>query len=320
MLESIYKLIYNFLFYTQYDNVENRRKIKYPNPVKKYTKISFKEDYIINENNIKLYYQNFYPKNNIIIGKIFFLHGYASNNAYWAKDYGIKLARIGYSVYMLDGKGHGKSDGLWGYIEDYSRLVDDQYHFIKSITDYSDVKTILWGDSMGGATAIKLMLKDPNISSGTILIAPMIKIADDAKPSKSLENLFIWLSDYLPTWPILPHNTYPHSGFHPLVSRDFIYNNPLCYNKKPRLGTAIQLYNVSCEIEQLLHTISFPFLVIHGKNDKLTDWQHSKILYDKAISEDKELIIYEDCYHCLLEGPYKDIIYEDIYKWLKIRI
>ena len=319
MFQSIYNLIYNFLFYTQYDEAKNRRNINYSYPINLYSTISYIEQYIINSRNIKLYYQKFCPKNNNIISKIFFLHGYSANNSYWATNYGIKLAEKGHCVYILDAEGHGKSDGLWAYIDDFSILVEDYYEFINSINEFPNAKSFLWGESMGGATTIQLFRKYPNIASGAILIAPMIKISNDAKPSKSLENILIWLSHYLPTWPILPHNTQPHSGFHPLVSRNIIYDNPLCYDRKPRLRTALQLYNISCEIEKNLHTILFPFIVIHGKKDKLTEWQHSKILYHKAISDDKEIILYDECYHCLLEGPYQEMIYEDIYNWLQTR-
>ena len=79
---------------------------------------------------------------------------------------------------MLDSEGHGKSDGLWAYIKDFSVLVDDNYRFIKSIKEYEHLKTFLWGDSMGGATAIKLFEKNQNIASGAVLVAPMIKISD----------------------------------------------------------------------------------------------------------------------------------------------
>ena len=64
MFQSIYNLIYNFLFYTQYDEAKNRRNINYSYPINLYSTISYIEQYIINSRNIKLYYQKFCPKNN----------------------------------------------------------------------------------------------------------------------------------------------------------------------------------------------------------------------------------------------------------------
>ncbi len=319
MFESICNMIYNFIFYTPNDKVETRRTIIYPDPNITNPTLVFEEKFFVNHRNIKLYYQKYYPKYKPIISKIIFLHGYASNNSYWAKCSAIKLAHEGHCVYMLDSEGHGKSDGLWAYIKDFSVLVDDNYRFIKSIKEYEQLKTFLWGDSMGGATAIKLFEKNQNIASGAVLVAPMIKISDKAKPSKSLEKILIWLAYYLPTWPILPNETSPHSGFHPDIEKYIIYNNPLCYNQKPRLGTALQLYNISCEIEKNIESIKFPFIVIHGKKDKLTQWEHSQILFDKSSSTDKQIFIYDECYHCLLEGPYKNKVYKDVYNWLQLR-
>lgn len=65
--------------------------------------------------------------------------------------------------------------------------------------------------------------------------------------------------------------------------------------------------------------VSLPLLILHGKADKVTDPLVSEVLYEKASSSDKKLNLYDDAYHCLLEGePDEDIfhIFEDIISWL----
>jgi acylglycerol lipase len=271
---------------------------------------------------MKLYYQKFFLPNKKIIGKIFYLHGYATNNTYWSTEICKKLAENGYCVYTLDYEGHGKSDGLWVYIEDFSFIEKDVSDFIVQIInkEYRNLKTFLIGDSMGGAVAINVLKKQKHLSSGCVLIAPMIKISDNAKPSEYIRDILIYLCDYIPTFPILPNNNLPESGFHPLVSRRVIYSNPLIYNQKPRLKTALELYKVSCEIEENLDKIDFPYIVIHGLQDKLTDCSHSKFLYNSSKSKDKTIKIYDEGYHCLLDGPFKDLVYDDILVWLNNRI
>ena len=319
MTNSINEIFYNTIFYSNNDNPVNRRKIQYPRIEN--TFVNHIEGYFTNSRNMKLYYQIFLPKKSIPIAKIIYAHGYATNNSYWGKEFALKFAKNNFLVFMIDYEGHGKSDGLWAYIENFSTIITDLQDYIKTIVNqqYVNLKTFIVGDSMGGAVAINLLRKYPDISSGCILIAPMIKISDDAKPHKMIHNFLIWLCNYIPTWPIVPNNTQPHSGFHPLLSRTTIYSNPLLYNKRPRLQTALQLYNTSCEIENNLETITFPFFIIHGKLDNLTDWEHSDILYQKSQSLDKKIKIYEEGYHCLLEGPFKRIIYNDFFNWLKLR-
>ena len=60
-------------------------------------------------------------------------------------------------------------------------------------------------------------------------------------------------------------------------------------------------------------------MVLHGKADGVTDPSVSKELYEKASSADKELILYDDAYHALLEGEPDEVILGvlgDIVSWL----
>lgn len=62
-----------------------------------------------------------------------------------------------------------------------------------------------------------------------------------------------------------------------------------------------------------------PLLILHGKADVVTDPSVSEVLYEKASSSDKKLILYDDAYHSLLEGEPDDMIlrvFGDIICWL----
>ena len=48
--------------------------------------------------------------------------------------------------------------------------------------------------------------------------------------------------------------------------------------------------------------VTLPFLVLHGDKDVTTDPETSKLLHEKARSTDKEIKIYPDLWHDLLEG------------------
>lgn len=68
--------------------------------------------------------------------------------------------------------------------------------------------------------------------------------------------------------------------------------------------------------------INSPLLILHGAADKITDPKISEFLYEKASSEDKTLKLYEDGYHCILEGEPDERIFtviQDIVTWLDSR-
>lgn len=68
--------------------------------------------------------------------------------------------------------------------------------------------------------------------------------------------------------------------------------------------------------------VSAPLLVLHGAEDKVTDPSISKFLYDRASSRDKTIKLYEEGYHCILEGEPDDRIFtvlDDIISWMDSR-
>lgn len=68
--------------------------------------------------------------------------------------------------------------------------------------------------------------------------------------------------------------------------------------------------------------VSSPLLILHGAEDKVTDPRVSQFLYENTSSKDKTLKLYEDGYHCILEGEPDDRIFavlNDIIAWLDAR-
>ena len=65
--------------------------------------------------------------------------------------------------------------------------------------------------------------------------------------------------------------------------------------------------------------VRFPFLIVHGEEDKLTDPSMSKLLYSSARSLDKTLKLYPNMWHGLTNGEPLDhieLVFSDIIAWL----
>jgi hypothetical protein len=68
--------------------------------------------------------------------------------------------------------------------------------------------------------------------------------------------------------------------------------------------------------------VALPMLIIHGGSDVVTDPSISKLLHEKAKSTDKVLRLYEEAWHCLLEGEPDYMVKKvmaDIITWLDAR-
>ncbi|GMI74875.1 hypothetical protein like AT1G77420 [Hibiscus trionum] len=101
-----------------------------------------------------------------------------------------------------------------------------------------------------------------------------------------------------------------------------ILYNVIAYDDRTRLRTAVELLNATKKIEKQVEKVSSPLLILHGAADKVTDPAVSRFLYEQASSKDKTLKLYEEGYHCILEGEPDDrilTVLNDIISWLDAR-
>jgi len=255
---------------------------------------------------------------------VFLCHGYAVECGVTMRGTGERLARAGYAVYGLDYEGHGRSDGLQGYVPDFQALVQDCDDYFTSVArSHPHRRRFLLGESMGGAVALLLHRARPDFWAGAVLVAPMCKIADDMRPHPVVVNILRAMTSIIPTWKIVPTADVIDAAYRMQDKRDEIRGNPYCYKDKPRLKTAFELLKVSLDVEaNLLRKVSLPFLIVHGGADKVTDPSVSELLYQSAASQDKTLKLYPGMWHALTSGESPNnirTVFQDIIAWLDHR-
>ncbi|MQL79190.1 hypothetical protein Taro_011625, partial [Colocasia esculenta] len=282
----------------------------------------FVQLYEMNSRGLQIFYKSWLPENSKIKALVCFCHGYGDTCTFFFEGIARKLASSGFGVFAMDYPGFGLSDGLHGYIERFDSLVDDVIeHFskVKENPEYQNLPSFLFGQSMGGAVALKVHFKQPHTWDGAILVAPMCKIADDVVPPWPLLNILICVAKVLPKQKLVPQKDLAEMAFKDLKKREQTSFNVIAYKDKPRLRTALELLRTTQEIECRLEEVSLPLLILHGEADVVTDPSVSKALYEKAKSPDKQLRLYKDAYHSLLEGESDEMIFkvlDDIVSWL----
>ncbi|MCE7766745.1 alpha/beta hydrolase, partial [Pseudomonas putida] len=79
-----------------------------------------------------------------------------------------------------------------------------------------------------------------------------------------------------------------------------------------------------CEyVQNNFHKVTAPFLTVHGTSDGVTCPTGSKLLYEKASSEDKSLKLYDGMYHSLIQGEPDDavnLVLADMRAWIDERV
>lgn len=98
------------------------------------------------------------------------------------------------------------------------------------------------------------------------------------------------------------------------------YSDPLVFTGSIRVRTGYEILRITTFLQDHLHEVNVPFLVLHGTSDSVTDPNGSKRLHEEARSEDKCIRLYDGWLHDLLIEPEKDLILGDIVDWLKSRV
>lgn len=285
-------------------------------------RLKMTESYEVNSRGLEIYAKNWLPGSGSPKAIICFCHGYGDTCTFFFEGTARKLASAGYGVFAMDYPGFGLSEGLHGYVSNFDNIVDDVIEHYSKVTENPDFCTLprfLFGESMGGAVALKVHLKQPDSWGGAVLVAPMCKIADDMVPPWLLVQILTGVAKFLPKQKLVPQKNLAELAFRDLNKRKQAAYNVIAYKHKPRLRTALELLRTTKEIELQLEKVSLPLLILHGKEDKVTDPSVSHALYEKASSTDKKLNLYDEAYHALLEGEPDDMIlrvFGDIISWL----
>ena len=284
--------------------------------------IKMEESYEKNSKGLEIFCKSWLPSASKPKAAVFYCHGYGDTCSFFFEGIARKLASSGYAVFAMDYPGFGLSEGLHCYIHSFDGLVDDvieHYSKIKENPEFHSLPSFLFGQSMGGAVALKIHLKQPKAWDGAILVAPMCKIADDMVPPKFLTHILIGLANVLPKHKLVPNKDLAEAAFRDLKKREQTAYNVVAYKDKPRLKSAVEMLKTTEEIERRLKEVSLPLFILHGEADTVTDPSVSKALYENASCSDKKLQLYKDAYHGLLEGEPDEIItqvFGDIISWL----
>ncbi|XP_058087219.1 caffeoylshikimate esterase isoform X2 [Magnolia sinica] len=284
-----------------------------------YTGVKMKEMYEVNSRGLEIFTKSWLPETSPVKATVCFCHGYGDTCTFFFEGIARKLASSGYGVFAMDYPGFGLSDGLHGYIPNFDSLVDDVIEHFSKVKEYRSLPSFLFGESMGGAVALKVHLRQTHAWDGAILVAPMCKIAEDMVPPWALKQFLICIAKVLPKGKLVPQKDLAEMAFKDPKKRKLTPYNVIAYKGKPRLRTAVELLRTTEEIESRLEEISLPLLILHGEADTVTDPSVSKALYEKASSSDKKFLLYKDSYHALLEGESDEMIFKvlnDIISWL----
>ncbi|MCS5489986.1 alpha/beta hydrolase [Algoriphagus limi] len=265
---------------------------------------------------MKLYLQAWMPGKSK--ASILLIHGLGEHSGrYSALVEG--LVELGVAVFTFDERGHGKSsaDGPTAYVDSYADYLKDIQALYGKVKAYvPGVPTFIFGHSMGGGLAAAFALKYRPETSGIILSAPAIKEAEGTSA------LLVALSGILnKISPKLKALALDIEGISRIPEEVEKYkNDPLVYQGKIPVRTGYELLQMMRYVQDQASLFDFPFLVMHGTADRLTNPKGSQILFEKSPSSDKTLRMLQGAYHELLNDLDREEVLREILEWVKERM
>jgi len=216
------------------------------------------------------------------------------------------------SVFTIDIRGHGKSEGKRGHSPFYEQLMSDIRYFIEHVTNKtSNQKYFLYGHSMGGNLVINYSLQKDEKINGIIATSPCIKPAINPPRIKLfMAKLFQKLMPSLTLNNGLDINGISRNL---QVVEDYV-NDPLNHDK---MSVQLGLDIISSGIHALENSqdITVPMLVFHGEKDRLTSYNSSEELVENSGSNVK-FIGFKDAYHEIHNEPEKEELLRNIFDWI----
>ncbi len=218
-----------------------------------------------------------------------------------------------YGVYRFDNRGHGKSGGEKGYIDDFMFFIDDANILVdEAKKDYPDLPLFMLGHSMGGFIAAGYGVKYPDKLTGQILSGAATTLLPIFEALKNVD------------FDGNPRVKVPND-LSSVISRDeevvkAYDHDPLVLKETNQKLLGETFVRGPAWLEANIKSYTYPCLILHGDDDRIVTPKSSKWMYEEISSKDKELKFYPGFFHEILNEKQKETVISDIRLWIEQRI
>ncbi|XP_060194821.1 caffeoylshikimate esterase-like [Lycium barbarum] len=287
-------------------------------------KIIHKQSFMLNKQNMKIFTQSWQPEStNQLRGLVGMIHGYTSESSWLFELNAVALAKAGFFACALDLQGHGYSEGSPGYIPNIQPVIQDCIQYFDSArVDHPELPAFLYGESLGGAIATLICLRQKTVWNGLILSGPMFGVSQKYKPVWPLEKLLPLAAFIAPSWRIVITKPPASKSYKEEWKKKVVLKSPnRLASQKPPAATALELLKVCEYIQRNSHELEVPLLILQGGDDKVCDPEAAKFVYKSAGSNDKTMKIYPGMGHQLIGEPNEsvELVFNTIRSWIEVR-
>jgi alpha-beta hydrolase superfamily lysophospholipase len=226
-----------------------------------------------------------------------------------------QLIAIGLSVYAVDLRGRGKSDGERFYVAQFSDYLSDVAGMVNLATVREPgLPVYILGHSAGGVLACLYTVDHQSELAGLVCESFAFQTPAPDFALAVLKGL---------------GHVFPHAHVLRLKNEDFSRDpavvaamnaDPLIAHETQPTQTVAELVRADERLKNEFSRITLPVLILHGTADKAAKSSGSQVFFDAAGSTDKTLKLYEGHFHDLLNDVGKEIVMAEVTKWIDARL
>ncbi|HLI70589.1 MAG TPA: lysophospholipase [Ktedonobacteraceae bacterium] len=248
-------------------------------------------------------------------GVLLIMHGLGAHSG-WFIDMGNALARRGLTVYAVDHRGFGRSEGLPGHVERATNYIGDLAAVLKEIRARhaaEGTKFFALGHSMGGIFATHLAAKHSSLLDGVLFLNPWVRDQVKVPLGMTLGILAGGLLRSKRYWPG-PAGTEVMTT-NPEAVR-MLEADPY-WRRKFTANFFAEIFRLRLQVLKLAPQIALPALVMQADEDKSVVPEASRKLYEALGSSDKTWKTYPDYAHDSELEADRAQLDQDIVEWIQ---
>jgi acylglycerol lipase len=237
------------------------------------------------------------------------LHGIQSHGG-WYVETAAELARRGYSVYLADRRGSGRSGAPRGDFANAAQLVDDVGRLVEE-AGRDGAPVALVGGCWGARPAVGYAARSPGTLAALVLVCPALKATVDLPAARKLQvfaGRALRLRTRVPI-PLTPEMFTANPAY-----LEFVRNDPLSLHDV----TARFFFNQYFWDRRLLaeRVIAVPVLLMQAGQDPVVDVAAVRGWYERLASPRKDYVRYPEFGHILDFERERQRYWDDLVDWL----
>lgn len=263
---------------------------------------------------LSLFYRRWVPAGPPV-GRVLIAHGLGEHSGRYA-HVGRRFASCGYSVWALDHRGHGRSEGPRVLVDSFDTFEADLETFrLLAETEEPGLPSVLLGHSMGGAIALGHAIDYPDRFLALVLSGPAVQPGRGVPRATVIAGRL--LARLLPKAGVLALDPAAVSSDPAVVAA--YRDDPLVHHGKVTAGLAAALLARAERFPTEVAGLRLPVLIVHGGADQLVPVEGSRELVARFGSDDVTLVVEDAMFHEVLNEPDRERVLGSILSWVDAR-